>query len=87
MEVSNSQNEFTISLCGSNNPTIECSKNNYTSVDLDPSKYECTPRMLLEPREKWFINTSKVFIPNDVIGLLQLGEGFCLPSENKAFIY
>jgi len=43
--------------------------------------------MLLEPREKWFINTSKVFIPNDVIGLLQLGEGFCLPSENKAFIY
>jgi len=41
----------------------------------------------LEPREKWFVNTSNVSIPNDVIGLLQLGEDFCLPPENKSDLF
>jgi len=36
----------------------------------------------LEPREKWFINTSNSFIPYEVIGLLQLGEDFCFPPIN-----
>jgi len=68
-------------------PSIALKIKIITPIDLDPSKYECTPRMLLEPREKWFINTSNVFIPNDVIGLLQMGESFCLPPENKAGLF
>jgi len=73
-----SHNEFAVSLHGSNNAI----PNDGYSVDLDPSKYNCTPGKLLEPREKWFINTTN--IPNEVIGLLQLGEGFCLPPDNKS---
>jgi len=34
-------------------------------------------------RDKWFINTCNSHIPNEVISLLQLGKGFCLPPENK----
>jgi len=79
---SNSQMDRTIVLHGSNTPTIERS-NNIFSVYLDPLKYADTPGMLLEPREKWFVNISNTVIPNDVIGLLQLGEGFCLPPDNK----
>jgi len=37
---------------------------------------------LLEPREKWLVNISNTQIPNEVIGLLQLGEGVCLPPTN-----
>jgi len=43
--------------------------------------------MLLDPREGWFLNTSHVHIPNDVIGLLQLDEGFCLPPDNKENVF
>jgi len=39
--------------------------------------------MLLQPRDKWFINTCNAHLPNEVISLLQLGEGFCLPPENE----
>jgi len=39
--------------------------------------------MLLEPRDKWFINTCNTHIPNEIISLLQLGEGFYLLLENK----
>jgi len=38
----------------------------------------------LESREKWFINTTNCHIPNEVVGLLQLGEGFCIPPDNKS---
>jgi len=38
---------------------------------------------LLEPKEAWFVNASNTSVPDEVIGLLQLGEGFCLPSHNK----
>jgi len=38
---------------------------------------------LLEPKDKWFINTSGTHIPKKVIVLLQLGENFCLPTLNK----
>jgi len=38
---------------------------------------------LLEPKKAWFINVSNIFIPNDIIGLLQLDESFCLPTQNK----
>jgi len=37
---------------------------------------------VLEPREKWLINISNTQIPKEVTGLLQLGEGFCLPPIN-----
>jgi len=37
----------------------------------------------LDPKDKWFINTSGTHIPKEVIGLLQLGENFCLPTINK----
>jgi len=43
--------------------------------------------MLLEPRDKWFINSSNVLIPKEVIGLLQLGEGFCLSPDNKSDLF
>jgi len=38
---------------------------------------------LLEPKKAWFVNISNTSIPNNVIGLLRLGEGFCLPIQNK----
>jgi len=38
---------------------------------------------LLEPKKNWFINTSNISILKNVMGLLQLGEGFCLPTLNK----
>jgi len=81
---SKSQIDFNVSLDGSNNainsgPTLISSY----SIELDPSKFACTPRMLLEPRDKWFINTCNSHIPNEIISLLQLGESFCLPPKNK----
>jgi len=86
--ISNSSNDFTISLVGSNNPIRDGPNNNFTvAVNLDPSEYECASRMLLEPRDKWFINSSNVFIPKEVIGLIQLGEGFCLPPDNKSDLF
>jgi len=46
-------------------------------IDLDPTNYNHHTKNLLEPREKWFINTCNTQIPNEMIGLLQLDEGFC----------
>jgi len=66
---SNIQKDSTVVLLGSNDSITECSNNIY-SVDLDPLKYVDTPGMLLEPREKWFVNISNTSIPNDIIGLL-----------------
>jgi len=53
-------------------------------VKLDPSDYNFNPINLLEPRKKWFINTSNSVISREVMGLLQLGEDFCLPSTDNA---
>jgi len=36
----------------------------------------------LESKEKWFVNNSNSHISNEAIGLLQLGEGFCLPPSD-----
>jgi len=52
-------------------------------IEIKQSEYNFTTNNLLEPRDKWFINTSKSLIPNEVIGLLQLGEEFCLPPTNS----
>jgi len=82
---SKSQQDFTVFLRGSSDSTTECSNNIYL-VDLDPQEYVDTPRMLLEPREKWFVNISNTLIPDDVVGLLQLGEGFCLPPSNESHL-
>jgi len=30
------------------------------------------------------INTINFYVPNEIIGLLQLGEDFCLPPDNKS---
>jgi len=84
---SESQQKFTISLGSSVESTVDCSNNHSVTVVLDPSKYERTARELLEPREQWFYNTTKTPIPNKVIGLLQLGEGFCLPPDNKEHLF
>jgi len=51
-------------------------------IELKQSDYNFTTDSLLEPREKWFINTSNSVIPKEVIGLLQLGENFCLPPTD-----
>jgi len=82
-DCSKTQQDLAVFRRGSNNSTPACSNNNF-SIDLDPQKYDDTPRMLLEPREKWFVNSSNTSIPADVIGLLQLGEGFCLPPDNES---
>jgi len=52
-------------------------------IELNPENFNYKGAGLLEPKDKWFINTSGTHIPKDVIGLLQLGENFCLPSLNK----
>jgi len=51
-------------------------------IELKQSDYNFTIDSLLEPREKWFINTRNSAIPKEIIGLLQLGEDFCLPPTN-----
>jgi len=81
-----------------NNITFFCSTHNGTTrytfnkqigtdpsflVELKPENFNCKEVGLLEPKDKWFINTSGTHIPKDVIGLLQLGENFCLPTLNK----
>jgi len=51
-------------------------------IELVSNSYNHHTKNLLEPREKWFINASNTQISNEVIGLLQLGDGFCLPPTN-----
>jgi len=51
-------------------------------IELDSNKYNHHTKKLLEPREKWFIKASNTQIPNEMIGLLQLSDGFCLPPTN-----
>jgi len=46
-----SHNDFAVSLHRSNNP-LNAVPNDCYSVDLDPSKYNCTPGKLLELHEK-----------------------------------
>jgi len=76
---SNSLNDLQITFDGYNH-----SSNALTyEIELDPSNYiSHNKKSLLEPREKWFVNNSNFHIPNEVIGLLQLGEGFCLPPND-----
>jgi len=52
-------------------------------VELKPENFSHKEVSLLEPKDKWFINASDTSVPKKVIGLLQLGENFCLPSLNK----
>jgi len=51
-------------------------------IELKQSNYNSITDNLLEPREKWFINTSNSVIPKDVVSLLQLSEDFCLPPTD-----
>jgi len=51
-------------------------------IEIKQSDYNSITDNILDPREKWFINTSHSVIPKDVAGLLQLGEDFCLPPSN-----
>jgi len=81
-----------------NNITYFCSSHNGTTrytfneqigsdsfhlIELKSENFNCKGASLLEPKDKWFINISGTHIPKDVIGLLQLGENFCLPTLNK----
>jgi len=52
-------------------------------IELKPENFNYKGVSCLEPKEKWFTNTSGKNIPKEVIGLLQLGKNFCLPSSNK----
>jgi len=84
-----STNDYTISLVDSNHSNMDCHNNKFSvSVTFDPAEYAGDSRKLLfEPRDKWFINASNVLIPKEVIGLLQLGEGFCLPPVNRSDLF
>jgi len=55
-------------------------------VELDPSSYGLDKKSITNPREKWFINSSNCQLPNEVIGLLQLGENFCLPPTDQSHL-
>jgi len=79
----NSINDIKLSL---DNPHHTPNAHTFT-IELDPVNYKFEPKLLLEPREKWFVNISNAFIPDNVIGLLQLGEGFALPpTDSKKLI-
>jgi len=58
------------------------SKTQSYTIELDPACYPLDGNSITVPRDKWFLNSSHRHIPNDVIGLLQLGENFCLPPNN-----
>jgi len=57
--------------------------NSYHLVELKPENFNHKKVSLLEPKDDWFINASDTRVPKEVIGLLQLGDNFCLPSLNK----
>jgi len=76
---SNSLNNLKISFDGYNHS----SNAHAYEIELDPSNYIFhNKKSLLEPREKWFVNNYSSHIPNEVIGFLQLGKGFCLPPND-----
>jgi len=52
-------------------------------IELKSTNFNDNSVRLLEPKEAWFVNASNTSVPDEVIGLLQLGEDFCLPSHNK----
>jgi len=75
---------------GKNNYTFSFNRHEFPSndsvydVELRPSDYILNVNNnLLEPREKWFLNTCNTKIPDEVAGLLQLGEDFCLPPTDS----
>jgi len=75
---SNSLNDLKILFDGYNHSNAHTYE-----IELDSSIYiSHNKKSLLDPREKWFVNNSNSHIPNEVIGLLQLGEGFCLPPND-----
>jgi len=53
------------------------------TIVLKPSNFSNKGVDLLEPRKDWFINVSDIPIPQEVTGLTQLGENFCLLTLNK----
>jgi len=74
------KNDFKIKLL----ETDEGSHNkNEISVELDPTDFISNPSLPLVPKNNWFVNSTNIHIPIEVSNLLQLGEGFCLPPENK----
>jgi len=57
---------------------------NVINITLNPSSCKVNNDSSLDnTNEKWFINLSSKSIPTEVSNLLQLGEGFCLPTKNK----
>jgi len=56
-------------------------------IELDPFDYNSTSNLYLGAERKrklsWFINSCNSLIPNEVAGLLQLGEGFCSPPPDR----
>jgi len=77
----NSINDVKISLDGSQQTNAQ----SYV-IELDPSCYPLNNNDITVPRDKWFMNSSHRHIPKDVIALLQLGENFCLPPNNKSHL-
>jgi len=63
-----------------NEPSIT---NSFYTIESEPTNFNSNDVDLLEPKKNWFINISNISISNDIAELLQLGEGFCLPTLNK----
>jgi len=55
----------------------------FYDINLNPSDYNSNSKNLLEPRDKWFLNTNNS-VRKEVVGLLQMREDFCLPPTDNA---
>lgn len=64
-------------------PFIRPNNSNAINISLDPSIFQPTPASPLDIKSSWFTNLTNIQIPEEVQGLLQLGENFCLPTNNK----
>jgi len=51
-------------------------------IELKPDNFNYKNVNLLKSKKASFVNINNTSIPN-VISLLQLGEGFCLPTQNN----
>lgn len=64
-------------------PLIPSSPSTNFQITLKPSSFQDPSPSPLHINDQWFVDLSSTQIPTEVQGLLQLGENFCLPTNNE----
>lgn len=61
---------------------IACVPTEIIKINLNPTRHAHTSYEISDLKNNWFMNLSNTNIPRKIQSLLQLGEGFNLPSSN-----